>query len=290
MADDQAFRGSTLVTLTTREEAIRWFRAQPNNERAIRDNYFDLPVRQAAERYAEGEEFAEVLHLLGSGNSRSIMDLGAGNGIASFALAKNGWQVTALEPDPSEEVGAGAIRALAEETGLMITLVQECGEKLPFPDGAFDAVHARQVFHHATQLELMARETARVLRPDGTLLATREHVVDDETQLAAFRAGHPLHRLYGGESAYSLEKYLAAFESAGLRVLKVWGPLESILNFYPGTEAERQAVLRSIVVRSWCGLGCLFAWSQRFRTWQTQRATRRDHTPGRIFSFLLEKP
>jgi SAM-dependent methyltransferase len=278
------------VTLATREEAVRWFRAQPNNERAVCDNYFDLPVRQAAERYAEGEEFAEVLRLLGSGNGRSIMDLGAGNGIASFALAKNGWQVTALEPDPSEEVGAGAIRTLVEETGLMISLVQECGEKLPFPDGAFDAVHARQVFHHAACLESMAREAARVLRSGGALLATREHVADDEEQLEAFRAGHPLHRLYGGESAYSLAKYLAAFESAGLRVLKVWGPLESILNFYPGTEAARQAVLCSIVMRRWFGLGCLLAWSQRFRTRQIQRVTRRDRTPGRIFSFLLAKP
>ena len=72
------------------EEAVRWYRAQPNNAAEVRNNYFDLPVLSAAERYAQSEEFAEVLRLLGRGNGSRILDLGAGNGIASFALAKNG--------------------------------------------------------------------------------------------------------------------------------------------------------------------------------------------------------
>src|SRR5262245_27287338 len=138
------------------EEAVRWFRAQPDHARAVCDNYFDLPVQKAAERYARGEEFAEVLRLLGTGNGRSILDLGAGNGIASFALARNGWRVTAVEPDPSEEVGAGAIRSLARDAGLDLSLVQCNGERLLFSDDAFDAVYARQVFHHAASLEAMA--------------------------------------------------------------------------------------------------------------------------------------
>ena len=29
------------------------------------------------------------------------LDLGAGNGILSYALAREGWSVTAVEPDPS---------------------------------------------------------------------------------------------------------------------------------------------------------------------------------------------
>jgi SAM-dependent methyltransferase len=276
--------------MTSWEEAVRWFRSQPDNERAVRDNYFDLPVRQAAERYAQGEEFTEVLRLLGMGNGRSVLDLGAGSGIASFALARNGWRVTAVEPDPSEEVGAGAIRSLFEEPGLMISLVQEGGEQLPFPDASFDAVHARQVFHHATCLDAIAREATRVLRSGGLLLATREHVAEDEEQLAAFRAAHPLHWLYGGESAYPLPEYLRAFESAGLRVLHVWGPLESILNYYPGTEAERQAMLRQIAMRSWGGVGRWLAGLVQFRAMQVKRVTRQDRAPGRMFSFLLEKP
>ena len=167
----------------TWEEAVRWYRAQPGNEAEVSNNYFDLPVRQAAERYAVSEEFTEVSRLLGLGQGKQILDLGAGNGIASFALARNGWLVTALEPDESKEVGAGAIHEIVEQTGLPINVVQEFGERLPFADESFDAIHARQVLHHASNLDTMARELARVLRRGSLWLSTREHVADNE-QLA----------------------------------------------------------------------------------------------------------
>lgn len=272
------------------EEAVKWYRAQPNNEAEIRNNYFDLPVLKAAERYAESEEFAEVIRLLGSGNGKRILDLGAGNGIASFALAKNGWLVTALEPDASAEVGAAAICTMRDETGLPITVVHESGHALPFEDEYFDSIHARQVLHHVPDLSTMTREVARVLRRGGLCLTTRDHVADDEQQLNAFRAEHPLHHLYGGEHAYPLEQYLAAFSKAGLRVLQSWGPVESILNFFPGTEQERQITIRQIANHSCFRLGRFLSWSNRFQASQLQRHTRNDSTPGRIYSFLLQRP
>ena len=54
------------------EDAVRWYRAQPGNEAAIRANYFDLPVRPAAERYAASEEFAEVTRLLGAATAAGL--------------------------------------------------------------------------------------------------------------------------------------------------------------------------------------------------------------------------
>jgi SAM-dependent methyltransferase len=272
------------------EEAVRWYRDQPGNEAEVRNNYFDLPVLRAAERYASGEEFAEVLRLLGPGEKRRILEPGAGNGIASFALAKSGWLVTALEPDESAEVGAGAIRGIVEQTGLPIEVVPEFGEQLSFADESFDAIHARQVLHHASDLELMVRELARVLRGGGLLLSTREHVADDDQQLNAFRNEHPLHKLYGGENAYPLDRYLASFVQAGLRIKAVWGPLESILNFFPGAEKERQIALRQVANHSYLRLGRLLGWSDRFRQAQLRRHTLHDRTPGRIYSFLLGKP
>jgi SAM-dependent methyltransferase len=285
--------GKTLMTdrgVLSWEEAVRWYRGQPNNEAEVRNNYFDLPVLAAAERYAESEEFAEVLRLLGSGDGKHILDLGAGNGIASFALAKNGWHVTALEPDASAEVGAAAICTIRDETGLPIEVVTEGGRLLPFSDDSFDAIHARQVLHHVPDLEATVGEFSRVLRRGGRCLTTRDHVADDEKQLAAFRAEHPLHSLYGGEHAYPLDRYLGAFEKAGLRVLQVWGPIESILNYFPATEHERQIAIRQIAKHSYFRLGRLLAWSRNFQAAQLRRHTQSDRTPGRIYSFLLERP
>ena len=274
----------------TWEEAVRHFREQPENEAEVRNNYFDLPVLVAAERYARSEEFAEVLRLLGPGNGKRILDLGAGNGIASFALAKNGWTVTALEPDASAEVGADAIRTIQEETKLPIEVVHEGGTLLPFADQTFEAIHARQVLHHVPDLEAMTRELFRVLRPGGRCLTTRDHVADNDQQLEQFRNEHPLHSLYGGEHAYPLERYLGAFRLAGWRVLNVWGPIESILNFFPGTERQRERTIRQVANHSCFRFGRLFAWSNGFRETQLRRFTQNDKTPGRIFSFLLERP
>ena len=272
------------------EEAVRWYRAQPGNESDVRGNYFDLPVLGAAQRYAQSEEFTEVLRLLGPGNGQPILDLGAGNGIASYALAKNGWDVTALEPDESSEVGAGAIDLLARDTGVPIKVVREFGERLPFADKSFSAIHARQVLHHAQDLESMVKELARVLRRGGLLLNTREHVIDEDDHLQLFRDAHPLHFLYGGENAYKIKRYVEAFESAGLRLLRMWGPAESILNFFPGTEQERQIIIRQIANHSCLRLGRLLSWSERFRAIQLRNYTRNDRTPGRIYSFLVERP
>lgn len=272
------------------EEAVRWYRAQPNNEAEIRNNYFDLPVLGAAARYAGSEEFAEVLRLLGSGSGRRILDLGAGNGIASYALAKNGWVVTALEPDASAEVGAEAICKIRDETQLPINVIREGDRELPFANESFDAIHARQVLHHVPDLDVMAAELFRVLRPGGRCLTTRDHVADDEQQLNTFRLEHPLHHLYGGEHAYPVDGYVSAFAKSGLRLLKSWGPVESILNFFPGTEHERQITIRQIANHSCFRMGRLLSWSKGFRETQLQRHTQNDRTPGRVYSFLLERP
>ena len=274
----------------TWEEAVRWYRAQPGNDAAVRANYFDLPVRDAALRYLAGEEFAKVARLLGPGKGRAVLDLGAGNGIASFALARAQWKVTAIEPDPSEEVGAGAIRALQKEFGLPVEVVAFTADGLPFAEASFDAVFARQVLHHVPDLAQTMRELFRILKPGGTLLAIRDHVVRDATELRSFRENHPLHRHYGGENAHPLEAYSTAAKAAGFAVRAVWGPLESILNFAPRPESERQAQIQRIARERWCGLGRLFAWSPGFVEASVRVATSQNASPGRIYSFLFQKP
>ena len=124
----------------TWEQAVQWLRRQPDQEALVRGCYYDDPLLAAAQRFADSEEWQAVkIFLPGSGGQ--ALDLGAGRGISSYALARDGWQVTALEPDPSPLVGAAAIKTLAQETGLPIRVVEDYGEMLPFDDCTFDLVY-----------------------------------------------------------------------------------------------------------------------------------------------------
>lgn len=227
----------------TWEEAVLWLKAQPEEVELVRACYFDDPLVDAAERYYGSSEWAAVRKLIGRAGGRAL-DVGAGRGISSYALARDGWQVTALEPDPSGVVGAGAIERLATESQLRIDVVRDWGESLPFPDASFDLVYGRQVLHHARDLPALCVEMARVLKPAGTFMATREHVIFKDADLAVFLAEHPLHRLYGGENAYRLREYKHAIQDAGIRLGRVLNPWASAINLHPRTAGQIAELIR----------------------------------------------
>jgi hypothetical protein len=110
------------------------------------------------------------------------------------------------------------------------------------------------VLHHARQLSRFCAEACRVLRDGGMLLAIREHVITRAKDLDAFLAGHPLHRLYGGENAYVLEDYECAIRSAGIRLTQVLNPAASDVNLFPDTQHAMKSRLAAKVHLPWPGL------------------------------------
>jgi SAM-dependent methyltransferase len=277
------------------EAAVQWLREDTSKRELVRACYFDDPLSEAADRFWASVEWKSIAALLPE-TKGTALDLGAGRGISSYALAKDGWGVTALEPDPSMLVGAGAIRQLAEECALPITVVSEFSEKLPFPNNSFDLVNCRQVLHHARDLPQTCREIFRVLKPGGRMIATREHVVSKREDLQAFLNSHPLHNLYGGENAFLLSEYTGAVTGAGLHLEKVLAPFDSPINYFPMTEAQWVAICTAPLAK-WLGrnfteklfsreggLGRLFVpLLARAVNWRNQ-------SPGRLYSFVAEKP
>lgn len=279
---------------TTWGKAVEEFLRVNADALLIRDCYWDEPLLAAARRFHGSREWTADRNHLGARRGVAL-DLGAGRGICSYALAMDGWRVTALEPDPSHLVGAGAIRRLAKKTELSIEVVEARGEKMPFEDASFDLVFARQVLHHAMGLEALLMEVSRVLKRKGVLLATREHVVSRAEDISLFQKAHPLHGIGSEENAYLVTEYTDAILSAGLKVKAVLGSFDSPINYFPMT-VDRWRLICTKPLRRLLG-SWVAARIASSRTLQgrvllralARHASLRDQTPGRFYSFLAKK-
>jgi SAM-dependent methyltransferase len=270
------------------EEAVIWLKKQHDQHELVRSCYFDDPLIEAAKRYYESTEWRAVRQYLPK-TPGIALDLGAGRGISSYALACDGWRTTALEPDASDIVGAGAIRALAKETGLLIQVKENWGEQLPFADETFDLVHARQVLHHAHNLEQLCLEVGRVLKKGGLFIATREHVISRHKDLDFFLANHPLHNLYGGENAYLLKDYVYSIKSAKLKLIKVLGPYESPINLFPRSPNEIEGIYNEwIKLKFGKKIAKIFCRKIFYKNCLRIK-TLFDNSPGRLYSFIAKK-
>jgi SAM-dependent methyltransferase len=273
----------------TWEDAVAWLVSQPDRQELVKACYYDAPLKSAANRYWHSTEWQAIKPYLPTSPTQAL-DIGAGHGISSYALAKEGWEVTALEPDPSHLVGVGAIKNLAAAEQLPISVVQEFGENLPFTDESFDFVFARQVLHHAQDLPQLCREIARVLKPNGVFIAVRDHVIAKPADLPKFLDIHPLHNLYGGENAFLLTEYQGAIRSAKLTVNQMFGSFDSPINYSPHTEATlRQELakqfgssLGGIVLAKFFLSGAIFPSTLKL-------LSKIDRRPGRAVSFVCSK-
>jgi len=263
-------------------------RNDPSCKDLIFNSYLTADLLDNCRRFSGSEEFLAALGILaGLGAGTKLLDVPAGNGIAAYAFSTSGYEVTAVDPDPSRTVGRGAIAHVVKMSGLKVEVVDAVGEDLPFPTGCFDVVYVRQGLHHAADLPGMMSEFFRVLRPAGILLACREHVVDDYgPSLKAFLDAQVDHQLYGGEHAFTLVDYLAAFDTVGFSLIQVMDPWDSVINLFPDTpDALKARLLSSRPARmlrrllpdsAILALGMLYL--------------RRRKAAGRLYSFIARKP
>lgn len=291
MSASQPVQNGEVAAPRTWEQAVASLFESDAGRALARDCYFDGTALEAGQRYWASQEWQAARVLL-PGVTGAALDVGAGRGIASYALARDGWKVSALEPDASALVGAGAIRSLASATAYPIEVSEAFGEQLPFRSGQFELIVARQSLHHARDLRVLIEELYRVLRPGGRLVAMREHVISRARDLTRFHALHPLHRLYGGEHAYLLEQYTAAITGAGFSLHRVIAPLESPINYAPLTrETLADGIAEQLPARF--GARRIARRLLRSRTVMTMTLkllTQVDNRPGRLYSFIADRP
>lgn len=278
--------------MLTWEQAVSWARAEPSMQDLVRVCYYDDPIEQAAQRFYESEEWPAIRQLLQFNSGDKVLEVGAGRGLVCWAFAREGCQVTALEPDPSSLIGAGAIRQLMQATGVKFEIAEQWGESLPFDDNLFDHIVCRAVLHHAHELPTMCRQIYRVLKPGGKFLAIKEHIADTPAELDEFLKSHPLHHLYGGEHAFQQSEYLAAFTGAGFANIQQFLQFDHPISWSPQFTLERLRYQMANALQRRIGSWLANKLSQsnqlvrRYGRWLSHR----NRAGGRLVSYLATKP
>jgi SAM-dependent methyltransferase len=110
-----------------------------------------------------GEELCETLDLRAGSK---VLDVAAGNGMASLAAARRWCRVTSSDYVPAL-LEAGQARALAE--GLSIEFMEADAENLPFASAAFDAVVSTFGVMFTPNQDQAASELVRVCKSGGKI-------------------------------------------------------------------------------------------------------------------------
>lgn len=111
------------------------------------------------------ELFVTIAERLSLPNPPLVVDLGAGTGHATLAMAELGWRVTAVEPGrPMLDVLMGR----ATNDGLIVATVQANAEETGLDPASADLVTAAQAFHWFDQPRAL-NEMARITKPGGGL-------------------------------------------------------------------------------------------------------------------------
>jgi SAM-dependent methyltransferase len=143
-------------------------------------------IAEDYDRLRAGPPEAAVDWLLPAG-CRVAVDVGAGTGLLTRALARKVPQVVAVEPDHRM---AAVLRARASDEQFSgIEVAQGRGESIPLPDASADGVFASSSWHWLDP-ERAPREIARVLRDGGRLgviWTSRDRSTDWVREVESFR-------------------------------------------------------------------------------------------------------
>jgi SAM-dependent methyltransferase len=143
-----------------------------------------------------------------------LLELGADLTWATSFMALQGLDCTAVDINHHLSVG----RLFSGSHRIPYHLVRADMRSVSFRPDTFDIVLAMNALHHASGLERVASNAARMLRPGGQLALVEPYVATDAAKVAFGRA-----QIDAGihEQTYRLDEWHDAFKAAGLHVQAV---------------------------------------------------------------------
>lgn len=238
------------------ERSVQGFRGNPAQRAFVEKNYLEEDLGRAVLRYAGSDEFRRVGRILARHlpPGGCLLDVGAGRGLSSLALAQAGFRVFSVEYDSSALVGIGALAGFLAGCALPLTLIRADALALPFRDAFFDVVFCRSLLHHLDDLKRGLREISRVLKPGGCFIACNEHIVSIFSNGTSFRRAHPAMAYGVNERAYQAWRYRWQLRKSGFRRIHFFGyPLD----FSEFLEATGHNPIRSRLASLHFGGRCL---------------------------------
>ena len=143
---------------------------------AVRQETFGRDIGQNS--WLTADEFDLFLSWLDLGPGRRVLEVASGSGgPAAYLAERTGCHVTGID---SNEGGVATAVEGAARAGLTERLnfrVADANVRLPFDDGAFDALVCIDALNHFPDRPGVLREWRRVLRPGGRALFTDPVVV-----------------------------------------------------------------------------------------------------------------
>lgn len=109
---------------------------------------------------------------LSAAGARRVLDFGCGTGRASLKYLALGFKVISVDASLAM---VAELRAKARHSGTDVCCVVADGERLPFRDGALDAVVCTGVLHHMPEIGPAIHSQARVLGEGGLLFASEPY-------------------------------------------------------------------------------------------------------------------
>jgi ubiquinone/menaquinone biosynthesis C-methylase UbiE len=147
------------------------------------------------------------------------------------------------------------------------------------------------VLHHARDLKQLCAEVARVLKPGGTFIAIRDHMLHRKSDLNAFLDAHPLHNLYGGENAYLYREYSDALSQSPLTIIHSFRSFQTPIHYSSDDkEVIRRKVKERISKMSVLVRPAMILTGKAVFPWILSLASRFDRRPGAAVSFICRKP